>query len=405
MAEESSRGSLKRSFVDDDESNKPPPEKRVRFPKGKKIKGGDFVRDEGGEDIPKFKDPKSAASDRAVRRSKNTTELFIDENNDFVPDIKRAEVQYKNNEPFVEEGVELEPFNLDKEREEGYFDENGNYVEYMMQNEIKDAWLDSVDVYEKFDGKSSISTSNDEPRDLATDELAEINRRIADVLEPGETVLRALRRLKGSTDKKQKMSAQTKQQFDQLTEDAMKLMENGDYDVYEEKREHFEREAGVFCCLANEISLTFNDMIASEGYEKLVKARKQGISGTSVQEESGDIFDMFGDNDGSAPENPATNGSGSASVLQPESGEPQNDYVYDESSGYASFHVNFTLWTMHNLKLAVGFRYYYSSSSGYYYDPSSGLYCCAASGKWYAYNEESGTYDEVQQDTSVAEAS
>lgn len=42
-------------------------------------------------------------------------------------------------------------------------------------------------------------------------------------------VLRALRRLKGSTDKKQKMSAETKRLFDQLTEDAMKLMENGDY--------------------------------------------------------------------------------------------------------------------------------------------------------------------------------
>lgn len=42
-------------------------------------------------------------------------------------------------------------------------------------------------------------------------------------------VLRALRRLKGSTDKRQKMSAETKLLFDQLTEDAMKLMENGDY--------------------------------------------------------------------------------------------------------------------------------------------------------------------------------
>ncbi|CAA0819891.1 CD2-binding protein-related [Striga hermonthica] len=190
MAEESLRGSLKRSFVNDDETNKPPPEKRVRFPKGKKIKGGDFVRDESGEDIPKFKDPKSAASDRA------------------------------------------------------------------------DAWL-CVDVYKKFDGKSSISTSNNEPRDLVTDELAEINRRIADVLEPGETVLRALRRLKGSTDKKQKMSAQTKRQFDQLTEDAMKLMENGDYNVYEEKREHFEREA-VLCSVPGMDQRTYNQPTESE---------------------------------------------------------------------------------------------------------------------------------------------
>ncbi|BAT93029.1 hypothetical protein VIGAN_07191400 [Vigna angularis var. angularis] len=54
-----------------------------------------------------------------------------------------------------------------------------------------------------------------------------MKRRIANVLEPGETVLQALRRLKGNSDRKAKMSAETKVVFDQLTEDAMKLMENG----------------------------------------------------------------------------------------------------------------------------------------------------------------------------------
>ncbi|KAK6156849.1 hypothetical protein DH2020_011097 [Rehmannia glutinosa] len=357
MAEGSSRGNLKRSFVEDDESNKPPPEKRVRFPKGKKLKQGDYVTDSLGEDIPSWKNPRLAATDRAIRRNKITAELLNDENNDFEPDIRKAEVQYKENETFVEEGIAIEPFNLDKEREDGYFDENGNYVEYVNRNEIKDAWLDSVDVYEKYAGKSSIPESNNDKPDLTTEELAEINRRIADVLEPGETVLRALRRLKGSSDKKQKMSAETKQLFDQLTEDAMKLMENGDYNVYEEKQEHFKREA--------------------EGYEKLAKARKHGLSESLGEEKSDDIFDMFGD-DGSAAENPASNGSGSVSVQHSESGDLQNDYAYDESSGY-----------------------YYSSSLGYYYDPSSGLYCSAASGKWYSYNEESGTYDEVQQDINT----
>lgn len=42
-------------------------------------------------------------------------------------------------------------------------------------------------------------------------------------------VLHALKRLKGSNDKKVKMSAETKSVFDQLTEDAMRLMDNGDY--------------------------------------------------------------------------------------------------------------------------------------------------------------------------------
>jgi hypothetical protein len=37
-----------------------------------------------------------------------------------------------------------------------------------------------------------------------------------------------LRRLKGTSNRKEKMSAETKMVFDQLTEDAMKLMENGE---------------------------------------------------------------------------------------------------------------------------------------------------------------------------------
>ncbi|GFP98695.1 cd2 antigen cytoplasmic tail-binding protein 2 [Phtheirospermum japonicum] len=348
MAEGSSRGNLKRSFVEDDESNKPPPEKRAKFPKGKKIKG-EYVIDSLGGEIPCWKDPRSAASVRAVRRKDVPPELLNVENTDLVPDVRKAEVQYKDNDTFDEEGVAMEPFNLEKEREDGYFDENGNYVEYANKNEIKDAWLDSVDVCEKYAGKSKIHMSIDEkPQELVREELAEMNRRIADVLEPGETVLRGLRRLKGSSNKKQKMSAETKKLFDQLTEDAMKLMENGDYNVYDEKQEHFAREA--------------------EGYEKLANARKHGIS---APEKSDDMFDMFGDDVGTAAENP------SVSVQQSE-----NDYVYDESSGY-----------------------YYSSSLGYYYDPSSGLYCCATSGKWYSYNEESGMYDEVQQATNVAETS
>lgn len=42
-------------------------------------------------------------------------------------------------------------------------------------------------------------------------------------------MLQALRRLKGSSNRKEKMSAETKIMSDQLTEDAMKLMEDGDY--------------------------------------------------------------------------------------------------------------------------------------------------------------------------------
>lgn len=44
---------------------------------------------------------------------------------------------WQENENFVDDGIQIEPFNLDKEREEGYFDAAGNFVEYIRENEIK----------------------------------------------------------------------------------------------------------------------------------------------------------------------------------------------------------------------------------------------------------------------------
>lgn len=31
----------------------------------------------------------------------------------------------------------MEPFNLNKEREEGYFDEGGNFIEYVNEDDLK----------------------------------------------------------------------------------------------------------------------------------------------------------------------------------------------------------------------------------------------------------------------------
>ncbi len=48
-----------------------------------------------------------------------------------------------------EDGVKLEPFNLKQEREDGYFDDDGNYVEHKRggaggeDENDKDAWFES----------------------------------------------------------------------------------------------------------------------------------------------------------------------------------------------------------------------------------------------------------------------
>lgn len=44
---------------------------------------------------------------------------------------------WQDNENFVEDGIQIEPFNLEKEREEGYFDVEGNFVEYVNEKEHK----------------------------------------------------------------------------------------------------------------------------------------------------------------------------------------------------------------------------------------------------------------------------
>ncbi|KAJ6711439.1 PROTEIN LIN1 [Salix purpurea] len=370
----------KRSFleeIEDDESDKSK-QKKVRFPKGKKVKTGDETvdRSKAEEEGPsERKDPRLAAKERALLRNEITAQIFCED----TTDASAAEVAYEENENFVEDGILIEPFNLEKEKEEGYFDAEGNFVEYIIQNEIKDAWLDSIQVDPRYTGKNSMVRINehddkDDVPELSSKEIGAMKKRIANLLEPGETVLQALRRLKGRSKKsKEKMSTETQLLFDQLTEDANKLLNHGEYNVYYDKQEVFRREA--------------------EGYERLALARGEGMSiseargdydfsmekdlsfgvtdrgatssmlpemdvGTSIPNAStaeisgnvGDAYDMFGDDEDNAIAVASSDignlvpGTESNVAYQPSSdglnaisgtGPLQNDYVYDETSGYS----------------------------------------------------------------------
>ncbi|CAH2073421.1 unnamed protein product [Thlaspi arvense] len=360
MAENSSRKNLKRSFLEDEDSNKQPPEKRVRFPKGKKDKPDQVLE----EEAVARRQARTAAMERAQIRNQITADLFEDDD--------EAEEAYENDGNRTEDGIQIEAFSLEREKEEGYFEPDGNFVEYVREKEVKDAWLDSIETNPMYMGRSAANdtekdedSGNEKPvEELSQEDIGVRKRRIANVLEPGETVLRALRRLKGnSNNRKEKMTSETKLIFDQLTEDADKLIQNGDYNVYHEEQEVFQREA--------------------EGYERLAQARGNGNANT-------ESCDMFGDDEEDAP-NPSSN-LPSVTQLNPgttiaETGALQqgytndgSDYVFDESSGY-----------------------YYSSSLGYYYDPNTGLYCSATTCKWYKYDEETKAYEEVVSEVASGE--
>ncbi|CAM0951166.1 unnamed protein product [Alopecurus aequalis] len=396
---------------DDDDDRSDPADRRVRFPKGKKAKYRDPAAAVGSgdagastEDIDSLMNPELAAVKRARRRHRR-------EGDDAqgTANVKGFEMRYKDDANFIDDGIEIEPFNLDQEREEGYFDDNGNFVEFARGNDMKDAWLDNVEVDTKYAEKFQNKKEKEEEfQDLFFDDIGKIKRRIADMLEAKETIIQALKRLKStSTDERGRMTEETKRMFDELTEAAMKLMENGEYNVYSDVRETFVREA--------------------EGYERLKRARlgipeveedifadttedgpttsslleiDRGLSAantsTTDATTNDDEFDMFGDNDdtdatrdsdvktsdsGCNPDPVPQDASGNSSAEKAGNGSADSDYVYDPSSGY-----------------------YYSSSTGYYYDSASGCYCSASTGTWYSYDEQSGTYNEMQGEQTAVHA-
>lgn len=76
-------------------------QKRVRFPKGKKVKPGDEVNVETGrakDDDPSGRIAEAAriaAKERAKGRSKITAELFTEKSTEILHDISAAEVNYE----------------------------------------------------------------------------------------------------------------------------------------------------------------------------------------------------------------------------------------------------------------------------------------------------------------------
>ena len=62
----------------------------------------------------------------------------------LLDDVADAEADYEQPDELMDwDGVPLEPFNLKAERERGYFDAEGNYLEF-SNPEDNDAWLASL---------------------------------------------------------------------------------------------------------------------------------------------------------------------------------------------------------------------------------------------------------------------
>eukprot|EP00731_Ephydatia_muelleri_P019597 Em0012g422a len=156
----------------------------------------------------------------------------------------------------------MTPFNLKEEMEEGYFDADGNYFVKDDPNAVEDNWLQDVDwnkveELQEWNSKQSAAEGSDVEGDKKTDRLA-VQKQILEILRPGETILKALKRLGGSKVqtasekwKKPKKGSEIKMEEEQcepsaedkklvvenLTGLADQLIADGDYSIYDETYE------------------------------------------------------------------------------------------------------------------------------------------------------------------------
>ncbi|KAA6422389.1 MAG: hypothetical protein FRX49_07565 [Trebouxia sp. A1-2] len=256
-------------------------------------------------------------------------ELPAGEDTDMPSHVEEAEEFLDREE---DDGVKLEPFNLAQERAEGHFDESGHYVENKKDDaEETDAWLGSDDVVlvpaapvsdtvkrQILERQQRMAAAEEAP-EMSKPQEAALQRDIAAILLPGESVTKALQRL-GKQDKrpagkrnkdlqpKVELSAEEKQiarqQFEKLTEAASSLMDSGELDIYSQKKEYLERCAALFAPAAD-IFGHEDDMFAenaeNEPQQVPISAAPSRISALTTPRVSFSFPEVMGDSNGSTP--------------------------------------------------------------------------------------------------------
>ncbi|KAL8176608.1 UNVERIFIED_CONTAM: hypothetical protein K2H54_036918 [Gekko kuhli] len=174
-----------------------------------------------------------------------------------------------------EDGVRITPFNLQEEMEEGHFDSEGNYF-LKKEAMIRDNWLDNIDwvkIKEQPPGRQKAPRDSAEDDEEEDDDSLEVGQTpldkrqllegMVDLVQPGETVARAIQRLgdKGGTkstgrqrrpwsrlkaeeaepveegDPQKLGSPERKEQLERLSGLADQMVARGVYEIYQETRE------------------------------------------------------------------------------------------------------------------------------------------------------------------------
>nr|XP_018902961.1 PREDICTED: CD2 antigen cytoplasmic tail-binding protein 2 homolog isoform X1 [Bemisia tabaci] len=151
--------------------------------------------------------------------------------------------------------VQITPFNMDEELEDGHFDTDGNF-HWKKEKLLKDHWLDNIDWVkirkgdEKAPADKGIADSDDSESEEEPFDSVAVYKKILQLMKPKETVAGALRRLGGNKSmsaserwKKKKAGLKEEENADKknvtlLTELANDLLtRTGNMDIYQETYE------------------------------------------------------------------------------------------------------------------------------------------------------------------------
>jgi len=172
--------------------------------------------------------------------------------------IKEDDIEgQEDGDDMLDGEIKITPFNLKEERQEGEFSKDGDFI-WNKKDEIKDAWLDNID-WVKIKQKSKAENDKEEEADDAEDEAQQKYNEITnykqmlEIMQPGESVARSLRRLGGGKAgmsasqrwKKKKSGAQEDPKEKLNKENMLKLTgladgiltRSGNMEIYEETYE------------------------------------------------------------------------------------------------------------------------------------------------------------------------
>ena len=222
-------------------------------------------------DLPKRGGAAASSSSFAVLESDATDTRALD-----VDETERFESQELSMDN-AQAGGAIEAFSMEAERREGQFDEAGNYVRSRRGEEeeldARDAWLKEMDGATtesaeqqaarrrklQQEAKARQQALSEQKDSASPAEVAALLVQAVGLLQAGETVAVALRRLSGKPragaaaaggGKRKRAdegdaegAASRKQQFEELTDVADGLLRAGRFGIYSESREALEEEA------------------------------------------------------------------------------------------------------------------------------------------------------------------